>query len=163
MTQALAAHLNALPEPQARATLTRCCGAPRWVERMLAARPFTGDAAVHTTAEWTWWGLSRDEWLQAFAAHLRIGERPREEWADREQAGMRTAAQATRRALEVGNRAYEERFGHVFLICASGRSAAEMLGELRRRLTNDPAEEVRVAAGEQAKIIRLRLERLVEP
>src|SRR3989442_1231780 len=90
VTQALAAHLNALSEPQARATLARCCGASRWVERMLAARPFTDDAAVHTTAEWTWWELPRDEGLLAFNAHPRIGERPREEWADREQAGTRT-------------------------------------------------------------------------
>ena len=163
MTAGLAVHLNALPEPQARAALGKCCGAARWIDRMVAARPFADDAAVHTAAAWTWWELSREEWLQAFAAHPRIGDRPREEWADREQAGMRTAAQATRRALEVGNRAYEERFGHVFLICASGRSAAEMLNELRRRLENDPAEELRVAAGEQAKITRLRLERLVEP
>src|SRR6267143_1152271 len=102
MKGGLAVHLNDLPEPQARAVLEKCCGAPRWVERMLAARP-------------------------------RIGERPPEEWSDREQAGMRSAPQATRRALEVGNRAYEERFGYLFLICASGRSAAEMLGELRRR------------------------------
>ena len=159
----LAAHLNALSEPQARITLERCCGAPRWVERMLASRPFADDVAVQTTAEWTWWELPRDEWLRAFAAHPRIGERPPEEMSDREQAGMRSAGQATRRALEVGNRAYEERFGHIFLICASGRSGAEMLAELRRRIDNDPAEELRVAASEQAKIIRLRLERLVEP
>jgi len=72
-------------------------------------------------------------------------------------------SKATRRALEVGNRAYEERFGYLFLICASGRSAAEMLGELRRRLENEPAEELRLAAAEQAKITRLRLDRLVEP
>jgi len=163
MKSGLAVHLNDLPEPQARAVLGKCCGAPRWVARMLAARPFADDAAVHTVAEWTWWELSRDEWLQAFTAHPRIGERPPEEWSDREQAGMRTAAQATRRALEVGNRAYEERFGYLFLICASGRSAAEMLGELRRRLQNEPAEELRLAAAEQAKITRLRLDRLVEP
>ena len=163
MKSGVAVHLNDLPEAQARAVLGRCCGAPRWVDRMLAARPFRDDAAVHTVAEWTWWELSRDEWLQAFAAHPRIGERPPEEMSDREQAGMRSAGQATRRALEVGNRAYEDRFGHIFLICASGRSGAEMLAELRRRLDSDPAEELRVAAGEQAKIIRLRLERLVEP
>src|SRR2546422_734166 len=92
MKSGLAVHLNDLPEPQARAVLGKCCGAPRWVARMLAARPFADDAAVHTVAEWTWWELSRDEWLQAFAAHPRIGERPPEEWSDREQAGMRAAA-----------------------------------------------------------------------
>ena len=119
-------------------------------------------------------GLARNPRLrriigaQLWEAHQQWGQtgkpaRVFSEFSDREQAGMRSAGQATRRALEVGNRAYEERFGHIFLICASGRSGAEMLAELRRRLDSDPAEELRVAAGEQAKIIRLRLERLVEP
>src|SRR5256885_5368637 len=136
----LAAHLNTLPEHQARIALERCCGAPRWIERMLASRPFADDAAVHTTAQWTWWELSRDEWLRAFAAHPRIGERPPEEMSDREQAGMRSAGQAARRAPEGGNRAYEERVGHIFLICASGRSGAGMLAGLGRRLDNSPVE-----------------------
>ena len=86
-----------------------------------------------------------------------------EAWARQEQSGMATAAAETRQALAEGNQAYERRFGHVFLICATGRSAEEMLAELRRRLGHDPARELKVAAGEQAKITRLRLEKLVAP
>src|SRR5256885_17267094 len=125
----LAAHLNTLPEHQARIALERCCGAPRWIERMLAARPFADDAAVHTTAEWTWWELPRDEWLRAFAAHPRIGERPPEELSDREQAGVRSAGQATRPALQGGKCGDEGPVGRTILIFAARRSGAAMTGQ----------------------------------
>jgi OHCU decarboxylase len=159
----VAEHLNGLSEDVARAALTRCCGARRWVEQMLAARPFGSDAALVASAERVWWGLGREDWLEAFARHPRIGERATEEWSRREQAGVGDATPAIRAELAERNRAYEERFGHVFLISATGKTADALLGELRRRLANDPATELRVAAGEQAKIIRLRLEKLVDP
>ena len=157
----LAEHLNGLSKDAARAALRRCCGARRWADEMLAARPFGTDAELIAAAERVWWGLGRADWLEAFAAHPRIGERTGEAWSRREQAGVDGAAEATRAALAQGNRAYEERFGHVFLICAAGQTADEMLGALRRRLVNDPATELRVAAEEHAKITRLRLDRLV--
>lgn len=157
----LATYLNALPEEQARAALARCCGAARWVAAVLAARPFTSDTTLLDTAERAWWGLGREDWLQAFAQHPRIGGRTADQWSRREQAGVDAATAATRMGLAEGNRAYEERFGHVFLICAAGRAAEELLGELHRRLANDPATELRIAAGEQAKIIQLRLGKLV--
>jgi len=161
-----AAYLNSLPVAAARAALGRCCGARHWVDAMLAARPFGSDAELLATAERVWWGLGRADWLEAFAAHPRIGGRggrggPTTDWARREQAGADGAAEATLAALAQGNRAYEARFGHVFLISATGRTADEMLGALRGRLTNDPATELRVAAEEQAKITRLRLDKLV--
>jgi OHCU decarboxylase len=159
----LAQIVNSLPEDAARAALTRCCGARRWVEQMLAARPFGSDAALVASAERVWWGLGREDWLEAFARHPRIGERAAEEWSRREQAGVDGAPAAIRTELAERNRAYEERFGHVFLISATGKTADALLGELRRRLANDPATELRIAAGEQAKIIRLRLEKLVDP
>jgi len=115
---------------------------------------------MFAAAERAWWGLGPDDWREAFAAHPRIGERGPDAWSAAEQAGMSSAADATRRALAAGNRAYEERFGQVFLICAIGRSAADMLADLERRLGNDPVTELRVAAAEQAKITRLRLEKL---
>lgn len=161
----LAPYLNALSDERARAALQRCCGARHWVEAMLAARPFASDAELRATAERVWWGLGRADWLEAFAAHPRIGARGEGEamtdWARREQAGADGAADATRAALAHGNVTYEARFGHVFLICATGRTADEMLGALRGRLANDPATELRVAAEEQAKITRLRLDKLV--
>jgi OHCU decarboxylase len=129
---------------------------------MLAARPFVSDAELLATAERVWWGLGRADWLEAFAAHPRIGGGAAvTAWARREQAGADGAAEATLAALAQGNLTYEERFGHVFLISATGKTADEMLGALRGRLTNDPATELRVAADEQAKITRLRLDKLV--
>jgi len=159
----LAGYLNALSEERARGALGRCCGARHWVDGMLAARPFASDAELLAAAERVWWGLGRADWLEAFAAHPRIGARAEAmtDWARREQAGANGAAEATLAALAQGNRTYEKRFGHLFLICATGRTADEMLGALRARLTNDPATELRVAAEEQAKITRLRLDRLV--
>jgi OHCU decarboxylase len=162
VTARVAGYLNALSEERARTALQRCCGARHWVDGMLAARPFASDAELLAAAERVWWGLGRADWLEAFAAHPRIGARAEAmtDWARREQAGANGAAEATLAALAQGNRTYEERFGHVFLICATGRTADEMLGALRGRLTNDPATELRVAAEEQAKITRLRLDRL---
>ncbi len=163
----LAGYLNALSDERARAALQRCCGARQWVDGMLAARPFASDAELLAAAERVWWRLGRADWLEAFAAHPRIGARGKREgeamtdWARHEQAGAHGAVEATLAALAQENRAYEQRFGHVFLICATGRTADEMLGALRGRLTNDPATELRVAAEEQAKITRLRLDKLV--
>lgn len=124
-------------------------------------------------AERAWWGLPPADWTEAFGAHPRIGEAGNDggrrratgapAWPQEEQSGAADATAEARRALAEGNRKYEKRFGHVFLICATGRHAEEMLAELRRRLHNDPAAELRIAAGEQAKITRLRLEKLVTP
>jgi OHCU decarboxylase len=157
----LAGYLNGLSAERARAALARCCGARRWADAMLAARPFGGDAELLAAAERVWWGLGRADWLEAFAAHPRIGGDATTDWTRREQAGVDGAGEATRAALAEGNRAYEARFGHMFVISATGKSAAELLDALRGRLTNDPAMELRVAAEEQAKITRLRLDKLV--
>src|SRR2546426_1338448 len=159
----LAGYLNALSEERARAALQRCCGARHWVGAMLAARPFAGDAELLATAERVWWGLGRADWLEAFAAHPRIGGRVGAGmgWARREQAGAADGAAATLAALAQGNVTYEERFGHVFLISATGKAADEMLGALRRRLSNDPATELPVAAGGQGQITRVPLRKLV--
>ena len=146
------------------ASLLRCCGSRRWVTGMLARQPFASKAALFVAAETVWWSLEPDDWLEAFAAHPRIGERSRggrDPWSSAEQAGMKSATPGTQTALAAGNREYAARFGHVFLICATGRSGPEMLAELVRRLGNDPAAELRIAAAEQAKITRLRLEKLV--
>src|SRR3989475_7169012 len=159
----LAGYLNALSDERARAALQRCCGARHWVDAMLAARPFARDAELLATAERVWWGLGRADWLEAFAAHPRIGGSTATEWTRREQAGVDGAPAATLSALARHTAVYEQRFGHVFLICATGRAADEMLDALRHRLTNDPTTELRIAAAEQAKITRLRLDKLVAP
>jgi OHCU decarboxylase len=157
----VAGYLNSLPDAAARAALARCCGARRWVDALLAGRPFGGDAELLAAAERCWWELGRADWLEAFAGHPRIGERSGDARARSEQAGVDGARENTRAALARGNRDYERRFGYVFLICAAGKSADEMLAALETRVGNTPAVELRIAADEQAKITRLRLENLV--
>jgi OHCU decarboxylase len=163
--------LNALPAEAAERELLACCGAREWARRMAAARPFADEAALLARAEDVWWALDQADWREAFRAHPPIGGRKAEAetsrserergWSSAEQAGMRSADQATRAALAEGNRVYQERFGFVYLVCATGKSAEEMLALLRARLENPPGEEIRVAAAEQAKITALRLRRLV--
>lgn len=161
--------LNRLPEPEAYAALERCCGSARWVRAMLAARPFADPAALHAAAERAAEALGREDWLEAFAHHPRIGDveslRARfaatAAWAGAEQAGAAAASDATLRALADGNAAYEARFGYIFVVCATGKGADEMLALLRARLGNEPAAELAIAAGEQRRISRLRLEKLL--
>ena len=160
--------LNALPLLEARAAFLRCCGSIRWVETMLSYRPFESVDQLYSLAEAEWDVLDRDDWLEAFAAHPRIGDiatlrkkfASTATWSEGEQAGVQNADESVLQALAEGNREYEARFGHIFIVCATGKSATEMLGILRSRLTNDPDTELRVAAAEQAKITRLRLEKL---
>jgi allantoicase len=191
--------LNALPAEQAEAELLACCGSPAWAASMAAARPFADAASLATTADQIWDALGPDDWLEAFAAHPRIGERrdsspdsadapgpdsggpsgsaagpaeqapgpstagPGAAWSNAEQAGVGGADPGVLAALAEGNLAYERRFGHVFLISASGRGADELLAALHRRLDNDPEAELGVAAAEQRTITRLRLGKLLRP
>lgn len=153
-------YLNRLDVETAREVLLSCCGSERWARRMAEARPFASQAELVRTGDDAWWDLEPEDWLEAFAAHPRIGERDGKEWTAKEQSGMDGAPPALRRLLEAGNREYERKFGHVFLICATGLGGEEMLAALRHRLANDPETELREAAAEQAKITRLRIEKL---
>ena len=163
--------LNALHDEAAAAALANCCGARKWVEQMTHARPFAGPADLFDRAERIWQSLPPADWREAFAHHPRIGERSRaaaqsaaaQRWSEQEQSTAQGASPDTLAALAEGNRAYEARFGHVFLVCATGRTSDEILEMLRRRLTNDPEAELREAAAEQTKITRLRLEKLLLP
>jgi 2-oxo-4-hydroxy-4-carboxy-5-ureidoimidazoline decarboxylase len=155
------AALNALSPEDARAALTRCCGSARWVTAMLARRPFASTAALHADAEAAWAALGRADFLEAFEHHPRIGARAAgDAWARDEQARVRDADDKTQGALLDANERYLTRFGYIFIVCATGKSAPEMLGLLEARLGNDPARELAIAAGEQARITRLRLEKL---
>jgi len=161
--------LNALPVGQARDALARCCGASAWVERMVARRPFVNLDHLLGIAHAFWMGLGRDGWREAFGHHPRIGDleslRRRfagtADLASREQAAVAAASPAVLEALAEGNRAYEERFGYIFIVFASGRTADEMLDLLKRRLGNDPEAELGIAAKEQWKIMRLRLDTML--
>jgi len=163
--------LDAMSATAAADALTRCCGASRWVEGMLARRPFGSSEALHRAADEVWATMERADILEAFDHHPRIGAdlgALREKfastasWSGGEQASVAEASEATLQALRDGNVAYEARFGHIFIVCATGKSAAEMLALLEARLPNEPDAELRIAAAEQAKITHLRLDK-IEP
>jgi OHCU decarboxylase len=150
---------NALPVDEAAALLLPCCGSRAWARQMAEGRPFQGIADLRETSDRIWRSLDGRDWREAFAAHPRIGEKG-SRWSEAEQAGARGADARTLAELIDANRVYESRFDHIFIVCATGKSAAEMLGLLRARLDNDPETELRVAAEEQRKITNLRLEKL---
>jgi OHCU decarboxylase len=156
------AQLNGLSRDAAERELCRCCGSTRWSAAVAARRPFTSADELLQIADDVWWTLEGGDWLEAFARHPRIGEMAAG-WgeASEEQAGVRGATNQTLERLAALNHDYERKFGHVFLIFATGKTAHEMLTQLERRLSNDPATELKIAAFEQAKITRLRLQKLL--
>jgi len=145
-----------------RAVLLSCCDAPAWAERVLARRPFADDGALLAAADEELAATSEADVDTALAAHPRIGEQPAGAASRREQSAALAADAGVLAELAAGNAAYEARFGHVYLVCASGRSAEELLGVLRSRLGNDPATERRVLRTELAAITRLRLRRALD-
>jgi len=154
--------ISDLPDDEAAAGLRACCASPRWVERMLSQRPFKDADEVFESAERLWWDLPPEEWLAAFAAHPRIGDTAASGREAHEQSGMMAAADDLKARMAQANRDYEAKFGWIYLVCATGKTADEMLTFARTRMTNEPAAELRVAAAEQARITRLRLEKLLE-
>jgi len=151
-------------DADARALLHICCGATRWIDRMMARRPLGSQEAALAAARDEWFALSEADWREAFGHHPRIGDRAalRRRFgtldpAGREQSGVDAASEAVLAALAEANRAYEERFAYIFIVCAAGRTAEEMLTLLRARLENTPQTELHVAAAEHAKICELRL------
>jgi OHCU decarboxylase len=191
--------LNALDAEAATRELLRCCGSSRWAQRMADSRPFASLETMGAVADSCWEALDRADWLEAFAAHPKIGAGPsprsappsrrrrfgeprrssREShasgggkasaereadgsWSGQEQARVADAADATLLRLADANRDYEARFGYIFIVCATGKSAAGMLDMLEGRIGNEPETEIRIAANEQRKITRLRLMKLVD-
>jgi OHCU decarboxylase len=155
----------ATPEA-ARAILSRACGSTRWVDRMMSRRPFGRDAKLLSVARVEWFGLTEADWLEAFAQHPRIGDGDARfpethDLSAKEQAAVGEARTDVLTALAEANQAYADKFGFIFIVCATGKSAEEMLGLLRDRLPNDRASELRIAAEEQARITALRLGHLV--
>lgn len=159
--------LNSLGAAEAEAALLRCCGSSRWARLMAALRPFHTTEALVDAAGDVWRALAAQDWMQAFAAHPRIGASLRTErpvaaaWSADEQAGVSTADAGLLRELDRLNDEYESRFGHRFIVCASGLSAEEMLARMHVRMTGDPTEELSMAASEQARITELRLHKLL--
>ncbi|MGH7492642.1 MAG: 2-oxo-4-hydroxy-4-carboxy-5-ureidoimidazoline decarboxylase [bacterium] len=164
------AHLNHLDPKTAQAEFARCCGSSRWADEMAARRPFRDEAELYAEAQEIWRRLSPEDWREAFSHHPKIGDRDSlrqkfagtRHWSEGEQAGMHGAAEGVLEALAAGNAAYEEKFGYIFIVCATGKSAEEMLAILRQRLPYDPAVEIKIAAEEQSKITKIRLEKLLQ-
>lgn len=164
------ATFDAMPTHEASAILETACGSSAWVSGMVARRPFGTLHRLLLVADELWWSLGPDAWREAFDHHPRIGERDvavaqgerAQAWSAQEQSGVSSAASDVREALARANAEYERRFGHIYLVCATGKTADDMLALLRQRMANDPDTELRVAAGEQAKITRLRLRRVFE-
>jgi OHCU decarboxylase len=164
--------LNALSSAAAEAAFLACCGSPVWARKMESHRPYRDTAHLLETADRIWWSLGPEDWREAFAAHPRIGDKIGEKkmdgedrsrrWSGQEQAAAAGAEAAVLAELAAANRTYDERFGHIFIVCATGKSVEEMLALLRARLGNDPETELRTAAEEQGKITRLRLLKWLE-
>src|SRR5271155_3600899 len=164
MSQTLA-RWNQLPADDAAGEILPCCGSRAWAQGIAALRPLPDAATLFDSSDKIWQTLDASDWLQAFNTHPRIGDRsaPREaskrsgHWSSQEQSEAAEAADSVKQRLVDGNQAYERKFGRTFIICATGKSAADILRHLHRRLDNDAAAELLVAAEEQRQITQLRL------
>ncbi len=163
------AAFDVAPDDELRVRLHSCCAAEAWVERIVAGRPFRSEAALYAASDRATADLDASGLAQALSGHPRIGDAAPAHgsdgrsaaWSRGEQAGVATAGADLAAELAAANAAYERRFGHVYLVCASGRGAAELLAVCRARLNNDPETERDVVLGELAKINRLRLGKLL--
>jgi 2-oxo-4-hydroxy-4-carboxy-5-ureidoimidazoline decarboxylase len=155
--------LNALPADAARQRLLACCSSARWADEIVGGRPYPSPEELLARSDRAVAALAQADLEQALAGHPRIGRPsgPASGWSRREQAGVQTADPATAAALAEGNEAYERRFGHIYLVRASGRDGAQLLALLRERLGNDPAAEWEVVRRELGQINRIRLGRLL--
>ena len=162
--------LQALPPDEAQEEFLKCCGSVRWAQAMVQLRQYaTTVGGLILFGNEMWSLLERDDWLEAFRSHPKIGEKKAAaevssqstQWSGQEQAGVQAAEQETLDELARLNREYEEKFGFIFIVCATGKSAGEMLDILRERLRNDIETELPIAAAEQAKITELRLKKLL--
>lgn len=155
---------NKADEKTATEAMLACSGARRWAKEMVAQRPIASVAALSEAADRIWATMNEADWLEAFACHPRIGERKHtaaselsNTWSQQEQSDASNASQTVLQELAEGNRLYEERFGFTYIVCATGKSADEMLQILKRRLPNARVAELREAAEQQRQIMQVRL------
>ena len=153
--------LNALPDLRAQDVLRACCGSSRWVAAMLAQRPFDSLEQMLDASDKAWSKTGEEDWIEAFAHHPRIGDRRVSGWAGAEQSMALSAAATVQEKLADSNRKYEDRFGRIYIVCATGMTAEEMLNDVSARMQNDDATELRISAGEQNKITRIRIRKLL--
>ncbi|MBI3006357.1 MAG: 2-oxo-4-hydroxy-4-carboxy-5-ureidoimidazoline decarboxylase [Ignavibacteriales bacterium] len=161
--------LNSLSFEAAYVDFQKCCGAKNWVRGIVDRRPFRSSQEVFDSADTIWKDLSSSDWKEAFEHHPTIGDldglkqksAPTAKLAEEEQAGIQTATDDVLQRLAERNQEYEEKFGYIFIVCATGKSAEEMLRMLEERLSNHPDQELTIAAEEQRKITKIRLEKML--
>ncbi|MGB8321321.1 MAG: 2-oxo-4-hydroxy-4-carboxy-5-ureidoimidazoline decarboxylase [Candidatus Acidiferrum sp.] len=161
------ARWNQLPAATAAEEILPCCGSRAWARQMAAQRPFEDVATLLATSDRIWLALSTADWLEAFQSHPRIGETrshvessaQSQQWSAQEQSGATESSEAVKHALAEGNREYERKFGRIFIICASGKSAPDILENLQRRLGNDDAAELHEVAEQQRQIVQIRVKK----
>ncbi len=149
--------------------LAKCCGALVWIEKMQSIFPIADEQALFSASEEIWYKCNENDWREAFTHHPKIGDlnslkekfTSTSQWAEGEQAAVKQTSHEVLKALADGNRLYEEKFGYIFIVCATGKSAEEMLALLRARLSNEPEDEIKIAMEEQNKITKLRLQKLL--
>ena len=159
---------NSYPSGQKKSELFKCCGSSKWSEQLASGFPFSSLEEIKRASDTIWFALEESDWKEAFQHHPKIGDvdslkkkfASTAGWASGEQSGVQSATDQVLSDLKKGNDVYETRFGYIFIVCATGKSAAEMLELLTERLSNSPEEEIRIAMNEQNKITHLRLEKL---
>ena len=161
--------LNELPLSKLKEELSKCCGSSAWVDQISSLFPFADKVSLFEEADEVWNSLGKQDWLEAFKHHPKIGDitslkekfASTAKWASGEQASVQEASQQTIEQLAEGNKQYQDKFGYIFIVCATGKSADEMLNVLQSRLPNSAEEEIKIAAAEQAKITKIRLGKLL--
>ena len=158
--------INQASTSEAESIFRDCCGSARWASSMAAARPFDSENELMNTAADMWNDLLAEDWLEAFAAHPKIGETKATktqfaQWSAGEQAGMSSANDLLKQELAAANREYHDKFGFIFIVCATGKTAGEMLELCRTRFDNDRETEITIAAKEQEKITEIRIKKLL--
>jgi 2-oxo-4-hydroxy-4-carboxy-5-ureidoimidazoline decarboxylase len=155
---------NTAGDAEAQEAMMACCGARRWAAAMVAQRPIASANELFAAGDAEWQGMEEADWMEAFSCHPRIGERKAAparaksvDWSSQEQASTAHAAERVLAELAEGNALYEQRYGFTYIVCATGKSAAEMLAILKRRLKSDHETELREAAEQQRQILQIRL------
>jgi len=162
-------NVNNIPDEEAKTEFLKCCGSSRWAEKMTTGRPYMGEDELFHFSDKIWFDMAKEDWLEAFTHHPKIGDidslakkfADTKQWAEGEQSGVNSASRDVLQQLADGNQTYEDKFGYIFIVCATGKTAPEMLAILQERLPNEPETELKVAMKEQNKITRIRLEKLL--
>jgi 2-oxo-4-hydroxy-4-carboxy-5-ureidoimidazoline decarboxylase len=162
------AEFDHLADDEKRSLLRQCCGSSAWIKKMLSVLPAEDLIDLFEDAEEKWYECNEADWKEAFSHHPKIGDidslkekfASTANWAVEEQSSINKASEQVLQSLAEGNKSYEEKFGYIFIVCATGRSPEEMLGMLTARLHNSPEDEIKIAMEEQNKITKLRLEKL---